>query len=233
MKLRLCTIIVLGAFASALNSVPAFAANSAGRKLGVGLYGSNGHQLSAASLAKNPHARLVAVAQLRAPPAANSGVKEYPGLDAMLADPTVEIVSLCSPQRADQARDAIRCLEAGKHVYAEKPCALTERELDQILAAARRSGREFHEMAGTVFVQPYREMRRLVKEGAVGEVIQVLVQKSYPYFSFVTAHLAAGAAMPLSLEAELHPLRMLLRAKQNIRSEPARKSSAKLELPKP
>jgi hypothetical protein len=53
------------------------------------------------------------------------------------------------------------------------------------------------------------------------------------YFSFVTAHLAAGDAMPLSLEAELHPLRMLLRAKQNIRSEPARKSSAKLELPKP
>ena len=40
------------------------------------------------------------------------------------------------------------------------------------------------------------------------------------YFSFVTAHLAAGAAMPLSLEAELHPLRMLLRAKQNIRSDP-------------
>lgn len=39
--------------------------------------------------------------------------------------------------------------------------------------------------------------------------------------------------MPLSLEAELHPLRMLLRAKQNIRSEPALKSSAKLELPKP
>ncbi len=361
MKLRLCTIMVLTAFAPALNSVPVFAADGAGHKLGVGLYGSNGHQLSAASLAKNPHARLVAVAQLRAPPTANSGVvKEYSGLDALLADPAVEIVSLCSPRRAGQARDAIRCLEAGKHVYAEKPCALTERDLDDILAAARRSGREFHEMAGTVFVQPYLEMRRLVKEGAVGEVIQVLVQKSYPYgshrpqdealdgglflqagihairmvehaaggrirtidgwetalgipeegecrlagaaqmvlengglatvimnylnlpaskvrnnetlrifgtrgfvesadggtrtrlvtlagaveplntsaadtdyFSFITAHLAAGAALPLSLEEELHPLRMLLRAKQNIRSEPARKSSAKLERPKP
>jgi len=42
-----------------------------------------------------------------------------------------------------------------------------------------------------------------------------------------------GAAMPLSLEEELHPLRMLLQAKQNIRSEPARKSSVQLELPQP
>lgn len=336
------------------------AGESGGRTLGVGLYGSNGHQLTAASFAKYPHARLVAVAQLRASPAANSGIKEYPDLEAMLADPAVEVVSLCSPRRADQARDAIRCLQAGKHVYAEKPCALTERELDEILAAAKRSGREFHEMAGTVFAQPYLEMRRLVQAEAVGEVIQVFVQKSYPYgthrpqdealdggmflqvgihamrmvehaagvrirriegwetalgvpeegqgklagavqielengglatvimnylnppdnkprghetlrifgtkgfiestdggtrtrrvtaagvveplaasgpgvdyFVFVTAHLATGAPMPLTSEEELHPLRMLLRAKANIRTTTASKSSAKLELPKP
>ncbi|MSU50980.1 MAG: Gfo/Idh/MocA family oxidoreductase [Opitutus sp.] len=360
MKSKTSQILILWILAAALGISPAFAGENAVRKLGVGLYGSNGHQLSAASLAKNPHTRLVAVSQLRAPPAAGSGVRDYPGLEAMLADPAVEIVSLCSPRRADQARDAIRCLEAGKHVYAEKPCALTERELDEVLAAAQRSGREFHEMAGTVFVQPYLEMRRLVQTGAVGEVIQVLVQKSYPYgvhrpqdegidgglflqagihairmvehaaggrirtiegwetalgvpeegegklagavqiglengglatvimnylnlpaskvrnnetlrifgtkgfvestdggtrtrlvtlagavepldtsvagtdyFTYVSAHLATGAAMPLTLEEELHPLRMLLRAKQKIRSEPAPKSSAQLERVKP
>jgi hypothetical protein len=53
------------------------------------------------------------------------------------------------------------------------------------------------------------------------------------YFSFITAHLATGAAMPLTLDEELHPLRMLLRAKANIRSTPAPKSSARLEVPKP
>jgi hypothetical protein len=53
------------------------------------------------------------------------------------------------------------------------------------------------------------------------------------YFSFITAHLATGAAMPLTIEEELHPLRMLLRAKQKIRAVPAPESSAKLELLKP
>ena len=316
------------------------------RRIGVGLYGSNGHQLAIPALLRHPHARIVAIAGIRATLPAESGIREHPTLDALIADPAVEIISLCSPKRADQARDAIRCLAAGKHVYAEKPCALTERELDEILAAAKRANREFHEMAGTVFAQPYLEMRRLVKTGEIGEVIQVLVQKSYPYgahrpqdealdgglflqagihaarlvehatgqriraisgletavglpekgecktaasaqirlenggiasvimnylnpaqnkprnnetlrifgtkgfvestdggtrarlvtekgvtepldtsvaasdyFDFVAAHLATGAAMPLTLEEELHPLRMLLRAKANIRTE--------------
>jgi predicted dehydrogenase len=119
----------------------------------------------------------------------------------------VEIVSLCSPRRADQARDAIRCLAAGRHVYAEKPAALTEKELDEIVAAAKRAGKEFHEMAGTAFAPNYAAMRRVVREGGVGEVIQVLVQKSYRY----------GAARPqdeaidggMFLQAGIHAARMV------------------------
>lgn len=156
-------------------------AGPAAEKLGVGLYGSNGHQLAPATFADHPHARLVAVAGLRATTTLPEGVTRHASLEALLADPAVALVSLCCPRRADQARDAIRCLEAGKHVYAEKPAALTETELDQILAAARRSGKQFHEMAGTAFAPSYAIMRRLVREGAVGEVIQVFVQKSYRY----------------------------------------------------
>lgn len=159
----------------------ALAQPAAPKKIGVGLYGANGHQLAPATFADHPHARLVAVAGLRATTTLPEGVTRHASLEALLADPTVGLVSLCSPRRADQARDAIRCLEAGKHVYAEKPAALSETELDQLLAAARRSGKQFHEMAGTAFAPSYAIMRRLVREGAVGEVIQVFVQKSYRY----------------------------------------------------
>jgi predicted dehydrogenase len=38
------------------------------------------------------------------------------------------------------------------------------------------------------------------------------------YFDALASHLATGAAMPLTLEEELHPLRMLLRAKEKIRA---------------
>ncbi len=161
-------------------TMPGTVARAADAALGVGLYGANGHQLTAAHFAKQPHARLVAVAGVRE---ANwpAGVKRLATLDELIADPAVQLISLCSPRRADQARDAIRCLEAGKHVYAEKPSALTERELDAVLAAAQRAGKQFHEMAGTVFTPGYAAMRKLVREGAVGEVVQVFVQKSYRY----------------------------------------------------
>lgn len=181
-------------------------ANDGARRLGVGLYGSNGHQLRPAQLASHPHARLVAVAQVRAG-SLPEGVRRHDSLEALLADPAVEIVSLCSPRRADQAADAIRCLEAGRHVYAEKPAALTEAELDRVLAVAQRTGRRFHEMAGTAFAQPYLTMREQVRAGAVGDVVQILVQKSYRY----------GAARPqdealdggMFLQAGIHAARLV------------------------
>jgi predicted dehydrogenase len=171
---------VVGALFCFFATLGLSAAPAAKPPLGVGLYGQNGQQLSAANFAQHPDARLVAVAGItdRAVP---SGTREYATLEQLIADPRVDIVSLCSPRRADQARDAIRCLEAGKHVYAEKPSALTERELDAILDAAQRAGREFHERAGTAFAPNYAAMRKFVGAGGVGDVVQVFVQKSYKY----------------------------------------------------
>ena len=146
-------------------------------KVKVGLYGSNGHQIYN-QLQANPGAELEAVAAWNQPA---NGARVYGTLEELIADKGVELVSLCSPRRADQALDAIKCLHAGKHVYAEKPCAFTEQELDAIMATAADTGLEFHEMAGTVIEQPYREMRRLILEGAIGEVIQISAQKCYPW----------------------------------------------------
>jgi predicted dehydrogenase len=151
----------------------------------IGLYGTNGHQVLKA-MVNNPKARLVAVAgitreQLPEPLAQDSSVHVCDDLAHLLANPDVELVSLCSPRRADQAADAIAALDAGKHVYAEKPAALTESDLDDILLAARRNGRRFHEMAVTAFEHPYLAMRTLVQAGTIGTVVQAWAQKSYPY----------------------------------------------------
>jgi predicted dehydrogenase len=200
---HLCVGLVVVAFAQ----LPAFAQDKASLKtIGVGLYGSNGHQLKAEKLAGSSQARLVAVAAVRQSALAES-VRRYTTLDELIADPDVQLISLCSPRRADQARDAIRCLEAGKHVYAEKPSALTEGELDQILAAAERAGKEFHEMAGTAFAPNYAAMRRLVHAGAVGEVIQVFVQKSYRYGTMRPQDEAIDGG--LFLQAGIHAARMI------------------------
>ena len=152
-------------------------------KLKIGLYGINGHQIHR-RLMDHPHGRLVAVAGMRNPEkipgVMESNARIYDTLEELLRDPEVELVSLCSPRRADQGKDAIACLRAGKHVYAEKPGALSEAELDEILSVAAERGMEFHEMTDTIYREPYWTMRSLVRSGKLGKVVQVYVQKSYP-----------------------------------------------------
>ena len=158
------------------------AAHRQGRKIGVGLYGLNGHQVHAL-LAAHPAAELVAVAGFpkeRIGLDDSDGCRQYDTLEELLQDSHVELVSLCSPRRGDQGGDAIRCLRAGRHVYAEKPCASSETELDDILRIAAENGCQFHEMAGTAFEEPWYSLRRLVLRGEIGEVVQVFCQKSYP-----------------------------------------------------
>lgn len=151
-------------------------------KLGIALYGKNGHQLGHLLAQPHPRASVVAVCEVRRPADATIDPPVYSSLDAILADPAVDLVSLCSPRRDTQADDAIRCLQAGKHVLAEKPTALSEASLDAILHAAETSGRSFREMGGTVISQPYWAMRELIQRGDLGEIVQVFAQKSYPYY---------------------------------------------------
>ena len=149
-------------------------------KIRIGLYGMNGHQIHN-RLKNHPDGELGAVCfpDRRDMPGFEN-IPRYDTLEEMLADDTLDMISICSPCRGDQERDAILCLEAGRHVYAEKPAVLSEAGLDRVLDTAKRCGKEFHEIADTVFFEPWWSMRNLVRSGKVGEVVQVYAQKSYP-----------------------------------------------------
>lgn len=175
------------------------------RKIGVGLYGGNGHQVNHL-LAGCPWGEAVAFAGWQ-PPQGTCGARRA-ALDELLSDPAVELVSLCSPRRADQAADAVASLRAGKHVYAEKPAAFSDRELDEILAVADAEGREFHEMADTVFQQPFYAMRQFVRSGRLGAIVQVWAQKSYPA-SFEQRPQDEAIDGGLTRQAAIHAVRMI------------------------
>ena len=179
--------------------------------LPTALWGSNGHQIH--SILKNhPALDLVAfgamgeklTAELRAayPRAVVCGT--YPEL---LAVPGVRFVSLCSPLRTEQAQDAIDALEKGIHVYAEKPCATSEADLDRLLAVVAKGKARFHDQAGTVCGQPYWTMRNIVRSGILGTIVQVSAQKSYPYGEWrPTAEAMDGG---LTLQNGIHALRFI------------------------
>lgn len=153
--------------------------------LRFGLYGNNGHQIKAKAL-KDMGCDVIATAAIPSDClpeflGPDSSVRNCPSFNELLTIDELDAISMCSPLRSQQARETILALEAGKHVYAEKPCALEEAELDAIIAAARQNGVCFHEMAGTAFAQPYLAMRESVLAGEIGQVAQVIIEKSYPY----------------------------------------------------
>jgi UDP-N-acetyl-2-amino-2-deoxyglucuronate dehydrogenase len=61
--------------------------------------------------------------------------------DAVLADPNIDAVSICTPS-GSHADQAVAALQAGKHVMIEKPMAISLEAADRILAAERASGRK-------------------------------------------------------------------------------------------
>ena len=156
-------------------------------KLRVACYGINGHQI-VGRLARHPRASLVAASAI--PPAylreqlgaeAASRVRIEPDLDALIAAPDVDLVSLCSPRRDEQFDHAVRCLRAGKHVLAEKPAAMTVGELEELQRVMAGSSVQFRQMGACEREALLSAIRRTVDSGRLGKAVQAFALKSYPY----------------------------------------------------
>lgn len=91
---------------------------------------------------------------------------------ALVADPEVEVVSVTTPN-AFHAEMAIAALDAGKHVWCEKPMAVAFADAERMAAAAKASGKVT--ALGYNYIQnpTIRHIRRLIGEGAIGEVNHV------------------------------------------------------------
>jgi predicted dehydrogenase len=102
----------------------------------------------------------------------------------LLKDPDVDAVDICLPTHLHK-QVAISALENGKHVLCEKPMALTSSDCDQILEAARKSGRIF--MVGYVlrFMFPYRYAATFITSTCLGSVKSCMLkrQTGYPQWS--------------------------------------------------
>jgi len=71
--------------------------------------------------------------------AAQYNTQAYDSLDAMLADPAIEIVTIGTPSGA-HFDPAMAAIEAGKHVIIEKPLEVTTERIDLMVAAAKAKG---------------------------------------------------------------------------------------------
>jgi predicted dehydrogenase len=97
-------------------------------------------------------------------------------LATVLADPAVDIVSICTPTPTHREL-AVRALGAGKHVLLEKPIALSIADAQAISAAAQSSKGTFMVAHVVRFFEGYRRARADVEAGRIGTVLSARARR--------------------------------------------------------
>jgi predicted dehydrogenase len=153
--------------------------------IGVGLAGSGymGRTYAECLARFTNGARLAAVwgGSRAAALATDYGVAGAASFEALIARPDVDAVVLATPHsmHVDQA---VTAAEAGKHVYLEKPMALTAAECDRIIAACRDAGVVLTVNKVSRFRDAPLAARRLLRDGAIGDLRMIHARHIHPEF---------------------------------------------------
>ena len=95
--------------------------------------------------------------------------RAYPSLDALLADPDIDVVHVTSPNHL-HVPQASAILAAGKHVVCEKPLAMTAAESAGLVEQAERSGLINAVNFNIRFYPLNQHLREAVAAGDLGDV---------------------------------------------------------------
>ena len=96
-----------------------------------------------------------------------TGVKAYDSLDAMLADPDIDLIDICNPT-IQHPKTAIAAFKAGKHVLVEKPIALTTADADRMVAEAKANGRMLMVAHVLPFIPEFAFAAETIRSGKYG-----------------------------------------------------------------
>ena len=128
--------------------------------------------LHAQQILRYPHARIVAACDNE--PLMALQLKDrfpidnhYGNVDELLSKERPDVVHITTPPQSHLAL-ATRCMEAGSHVYVEKPFTVDLREALAIVEVAERTQRKLTVGHNVQFTRPSMAMRRLVKDGFLG-----------------------------------------------------------------
>ena len=123
--------------------------------------------------------------------------------EALVADPDVEAVYVATPHPMHHA-DALLALRADKAVLVEKAFTMNAAEAEELVAIARAEGLFLMEAMWTRFLPHIAEIRRLLAEGALGELVTVTADHGQwfardPKFRLFAPELGGGAMLDLGV----------------------------------
>jgi predicted dehydrogenase len=126
----------------------------------------------------------------------------YASASELLDDSEVDAVLIATPHHVLH-EIALESIDAGKHVFAEKPIATNERQAARIEEAVADTGICFMAGYSLRFFAAHRQVRDLLAAGAVGEVQAVTAGMGTRPFSGWGADPAAGGGALLFLGSHL------------------------------
>jgi predicted dehydrogenase len=123
--------------------------------------------------------------------------------EALVADPDVDVVYVATPHPMHHA-DALLALRAGKPVLVEKAFTMNAAEAEELVATARAEGLFLMEAMWTRFLPHIAEIRRLLAEGALGEIVTVTADHGQWFaqdagFRLFAPELGGGALLDLGV----------------------------------
>ena len=143
-------------------------------KVGIGIIGLG--NISAAYLKASqdfPVLDIRAVADMN-PAAAKARADEFGlkavDLDAIFTDPSIDIILNLTIPKA-HVEVGLRAIEAGKHVYSEKPLGIVFAEGKKLVEAAKAKNLRVGSAPDTFLGGSHQTSRRLVDEGALGQLV--------------------------------------------------------------
>ncbi len=144
--------------------------------IGTGFWGKN----HARNYREIENTNLVAICDVnpeRAKAIANQyGVKAYTDSAEMLKDPEIQAVSVCT-WSIKLAEEALKCLNAGKHVLVEKPMATDTKQAQALIDTAKANG--LHLTVGFLmrFIPGLQQIRQAVETKNIGELVSATAKR--------------------------------------------------------
>src|SRR6266478_2908552 len=114
--------------------------------------------------------------------------------DQMLKDPAIDAVFIVSRNQR-HAGEALAALETGKHVFVEKPMALTEEECRTLAGAVKRTGRYLSVGFNRRFAPFYLELKRRLAGRSSPAVLNCRINSPGISGAYWMADPAAGGAI--------------------------------------
>jgi len=158
----------------ALGASAAARAKSANDTVVVGLIGCGGRArrfLEYVDFVCDPDSeRLAEAAKQAGVDRATSGPRAVTDMRRLLDNPAIDAVVIATPDHWHTPA-ALLALEAGKHVYVEKPCSHNFRESQLLVAAAERSDRVMQHGTQLRSSALMMEAIAMLREGVIGNVL--------------------------------------------------------------